>query len=132
MREIGFASSTLGLGTKFSKTMEITTAALMSLAAGANEEKKKRQADLLPLPLAWSDEDAAWDQRTCAPMKVVEEGNSEARKANKRAWGQSIVLAFNTLYETPLSLDRKDRPGTVRDLTCMPCQREVGARNTRE
>ena len=104
------------------KQMEITTAALRSLAKGARGETKKKHADLLPLPLTWSDEDAAWDKRACSPLKVIEHENAEALEASKRAWVQAIVLALNTLYEAPQRLDRKDRPETFRDSTAKPYQ----------
>ena len=114
------APSTWGSSSR--RQMEITTAALLSLATGAGEAKKKKHADLLPLPLSWSEEDAAWDNRASSPLKVMEDDSMEARNASKRAWVQAATLALNTLYEAPQSLDRDRRHSTFKDLTATPLQ----------
>ena len=102
--------------------MEITTAALRSLAKGTGEERKKKHSDLHPLPLGWSAEDAAWDVKAGSPLKVIEDDSAEAREASKRAWVQAAVLALNTLYEAPKSLDRDESQSTFRGLTAKPGQ----------
>ena len=52
-------------GSNSRTSLEVATAALLSLASGT--EKKKPHSDLLPLPLEWSEEDEAWDEKASDP-----------------------------------------------------------------
>ena len=111
--------STLGLGLRHallraptawgSAARKMHTKALAALLGPKEVERLvKSHGDLLPLPLDWSAEDDAWDDRAKDFAELSRCGDPAVGSAAKKAWLQSIVMILNTLHETPQSLERKE------------------------